>query len=404
MNKDLFNQAYREGEELVPDYVYDAILDANEAELDEERPSGDLIDHLYPMLSLPTFFFDIPTLSLELLYKNAKLNKADKYNISFKYDGVSASFDYVRDPDNYLNFKFKCALSRGKRFAGFKIPQKLINRAKIVLKPDLGQMVGFEQFSIRGEFVMKKCNLDICNQYLIEHKIHEPYTNTRAIVAGMIGSDDPCQFICDHIDFIAHGFHSDANANFHFNALTQALHEDFINIGWNVYCKSDELVQQAKLLYFRAMTSDYPCDGIVIQHNHDGKYDSKVYMDRIAVKQFDEAKYSGKSKVTKIEWRMKSNGSYFPLVHLDSENINQAKASNRMFVDEDSIGYVWIPDILGFPETIEDVEFYEKWFPLETEVPKELSDYVLECIKKRHEGEDYQDDGDSWSGGFADNH
>ena len=90
--------------------------------------------------------------------------------------------------------------------------------------------------------------------------------------------------------------------------------------------------------------------------------------------------------------------------NLDAEDIKQAKAANRMFVDENSLGYVWMPDILDFPETIEEVELFEKWFPLETEVPKELHDYILECIKKRHEGEDYQDDDDSWSGGFADNH
>ena len=37
---------------------------------------------------------------------------------------------------------------------------------------------------------------------------------------------------------------------------------------------------------------------------------------------------------------------------LSPDLINQARASNRMFVDENSLGYVWIPPFDTFPETV----------------------------------------------------
>ena len=59
---------------------------------------------------------------------------------------------------------------------------------------------------------------------------------------------------------------------------------------------------------------------------------------------------------------------------LNPDEINQARASNRMYVDEDSLGYVWLPAFHGrFPVTEEEVEMFEWCYPLEVELPEELS-------------------------------
>ena len=55
---------------------------------------------------------------------------------------------------------------------------------------------------------------------------------------------------------------------------------------------------------------------------------------------------------------------------LTVHDIEQAKVSNRLFVDEYSLGYVWSPD---FPKTDDEVEAFEKWYPLESEMPEELN-------------------------------
>lgn len=58
---------------------------------------------------------------------------------------------------------------------------------------------------------------------------------------------------------------------------------------------------------------------------------------------------------------------------LKPEWINQARASGRMYVDDFGYGYVWEPKFKnGLPETPEEVEQFEKWYPLQVEVPLSL--------------------------------
>ena len=65
---------------------------------------------------------------------------------------------------------------------------------------------------------------------------------------------------------------------------------------------------------------------------------------------------------------------------LDVDDINQARASNRMYVDENFLGYVWIPNIKSFPTNDEEIDFFEKWYPLTIEVPKEVTERMLQRI------------------------
>jgi len=75
---------------------------------------------------------------------------------------------------------------------------------------------------------------------------------------------------------------------------------------------------------------------------------------------------------------------------LSPEWINQARASDRMWVDENGLGFIWEPDIKRMPETVEEVEIFEKWYPLEVELPDSLKnpDWLFERLNKgsgRHE-------------------
>lgn len=55
-------------------------------------------------------------------------------------------------------------------------------------------------------------------------------------------------------------------------------------------------------------------------------------------------------------------------------DIKQAEASGRMYVDENSLGFVWEPDIKWFPKTTKEIKFMEKWYPLNYELPDSLKD------------------------------
>lgn len=54
--------------------------------------------------------------------------------------------------------------------------------------------------------------------------------------------------------------------------------------------------------------------------------------------------------------------------------IDQARASGRLYVDENSLGFVWDPPIDKLPENEKELEELEKWFPLQIELPDSLKD------------------------------
>ena len=58
--------------------------------------------------------------------------------------------------------------------------------------------------------------------------------------------------------------------------------------------------------------------------------------------------------------------------------IEQARASNRIWVDENGFGFVWLPDC-EFPTTDEEVRAYEKmikkYFPLPDNTP--IPEWIL---------------------------
>lgn len=74
-------------------------------------------------------------------------------------------------------------------------------------------------------------------------------------------------------------------------------------------------------------------------------------------------------------------GSIISSNDLHPDLIAQARESNRMYVDENSLGYVWEPPFAGrFPMTENEVALFERCYPIEVELPAELS---FENIWKR---------------------
>lgn len=69
---------------------------------------------------------------------------------------------------------------------------------------------------------------------------------------------------------------------------------------------------------------------------------------------------------------------------LSPEWIEQAKASGRIYVDVNNLGFVWEPDIKGFPQTEEEIAFFEKWYPLPCKLPESLIDpkKIIERVER----------------------
>jgi hypothetical protein len=74
-------------------------------------------------------------------------------------------------------------------------------------------------------------------------------------------------------------------------------------------------------------------------------------------------------------------GSIISSNDLCADLINQARAAKRMFVDDNSLGYIWEPPFAGrFPETEKEVEMSEWCYPLEVKLPDELKN--IDWIKR----------------------
>lgn len=64
--------------------------------------------------------------------------------------------------------------------------------------------------------------------------------------------------------------------------------------------------------------------------------------------------------------------------------INQARASNRMLVDENGLGFIWIPTFKNpFPETVEEVEMFEKCYPLDEKPVSHKLAHILSVLPKQ---------------------
>lgn len=91
---------------------------------------------------------------------------------------------------------------------------------------------------------------------------------------------------------------------------------------------------------------------------------------------------------TLLEFLAQYGGKIVSTASLMPEWINQARASGRMYVDENSLGYVWEPDIKQLPTNDEELEFFKRWFPLDVEMPEKLSNpdkFILEIQKRNFE-------------------
>lgn len=71
-------------------------------------------------------------------------------------------------------------------------------------------------------------------------------------------------------------------------------------------------------------------------------------------------------------------GKIVSTASLDTNSIENARVTERMYVDSNSLGFVWEPNFYGggvlfmIPETEEEVAWFDKWFPVCPPLPEKL--------------------------------
>lgn len=81
-----------------------------------------------------------------------------------------------------------------------------------------------------------------------------------------------------------------------------------------------------------------------------------------------------------LELLAKYGGTIISSNDLHSDLINQARSSNRMYVDENSLGYIWEPPFAGrFPENEKEIKMFHWCYPVPVELPEKLKDISWLC-------------------------
>ncbi len=75
---------------------------------------------------------------------------------------------------------------------------------------------------------------------------------------------------------------------------------------------------------------------------------------------------------TLLNYLIEFGGSIVSSNSLKPEWINQARASERMWVDENGYGFIWEPEIKGLPVNKEELAWFERWYPLDVDLPDDL--------------------------------
>ena len=303
MDETPYRRAYNLGEEIVPDYVYDR-MGLNE--IDDSIQVGEFVEHKHKMLSLRTEFCNLEQITAKEIHKRG-VPYLSEYVISAKVDGVAVSLQ--------VNGGKYRLVSRGRRIAGWVIHPAFLKR----IKP-LNQLLP-DNVELRGDFLLRKKNFEELN-FLYDNK----FVNARSLVSAMLNCKIPDERVVDKMFVLWHGIQGISRNKSHLEELQQYVNKADI-VPYEIL-QSNKIGLQCRRLYIDYQILDYACDGIVLECSKMDDINEMYHIDRIAFKQFDEAKYSAESIVTNISWKQGIDGHYFPRLEIEPIVINGVEVSH----------------------------------------------------------------------------
>ena len=124
------------------------------------------------------------------------------------------------------------------------------------------------------------------------------FANARSLVSAMLNCKIPDERVVDKMFVLWHGIQGFSRNKSHLEELQQYVNKADI-VPYEML-QSNKIGLECRRLYINYQSLDYACDGVVFECSKMDDINEMYHIDRIAFKQFDEAKYSAESIVTNI--------------------------------------------------------------------------------------------------------
>lgn len=178
-----------------------------------------------------------------------------------------------------------------------------------------------DNVELRGEFLLH--NKDIEELNLLYDK---KFANARSLVSAMLNWETPDERVVKKMFVLWHGIQGISRKKSHLEELQQYV--DKADIVPYEIVHSNIIGLACRRMYKHYNSLDYACDGIIFECSCKNEHDDRIHLDRIAFKQFDEAKYSTESIVTNISWKQGKDGHYIPRIVIEPVVINGVEVSH----------------------------------------------------------------------------
>lgn len=322
------NEAYRIGNTVVSDEVYDSWVDR----LEEIDPDNDILSKigLTPINNSRKQKLKIPMASMnkvktvrELMswMKSKNISSDTEFVLTQKLDGCS----FCSDESNGEGY------TRGDGEFG--------QRSDAHLQKVGHKLTGDKVYTF-GEIIMTRKTFD--NNYSMD------FANGRNFVAGLLNSDDAREPLTD-CDYIRYGLVS-FDDNIRFNYKTEILNylnnSQTVKIPYKVVKMSELSIDNLTDLY-NLWNTEYEIDGIIIEIN-DLAYANKIGREKNGNPAFARAikldlSERKTAKVLNLEYNISKNGDVIPRANieptkLDGVEIKWITCNNARYVRDNGIG------------------------------------------------------------------
>lgn len=403
------SQRYYDGEATIPDYEFDRLIDELSIAdpfnnilnsigwgYDITKSSGNKAKHKYQLIG-----------SLEKVKSSemisGEISNSEKVVVSAKLDGLSCVAYYLKG-------RLVRAITRGNGTVGIDITDKLLMLiGKKLKKGSMGYSLHDFSGAIRGELVVSNENWEKVKAKYPEAK------NPRNFASGVINRNEITSDL-EFVEFVVYnivGYDNYQELMEFQSSILLSLSSCFKKVvPYTTITKHNKrkLDDVSLKEYFKLLSNDYPCDGLVLTKDDCNVEEGIVSYAQQAYKFDAETK---ETYVTGIDWKLSRTSRLIPTVlvspvELSGATVSRASGFNAKYILDNRIGEGSVIELQRSGEVIPDIktiisEANDFYLPKKCPVCNEVLDWSgvdLVCNNMNCGNIDYRDL-QSWVGIIA---